>query len=261
MTISEAKKAMLDDGTEASAQAFSAAFADAVAMKTQVNVPVHKVEGGWSVELNSHCGELFAVIFSDRDKALVRPVDGRLISADINSVIDTVYKNPRLAGIAVDPQSEPVYISRKQIDALTVRHDPRLQERDWGEGIPKSYRQSDLLCIEELTDLAMDIVTQYAANHGYAIFERYSSPVYIPNLILEKDGVTYYVAVEAGLAPDIPRLRPDKLKALQDYALALNAKCLYAPVGLGSSDKERFAERLALCGDRYIVNFGGFENV
>jgi len=261
MTLSQAKKAMLDDGTEESAQAFSAAFADAVGQKTPVLVPVHSVEGGFSIELNSHCGELFAVIFTEREKAVVRPVDGKLITTDINSVIDTVYKNPRLAGIAVDPQNEPVYISRKQIDALTVRRDPRLQERDWGEGIPKSYRQSDLLCIEELTDLAMDIVLQYCVNHGYGVFERHSSPVYIPNLIVEKDGVTYYAVVEAGLAPDIPTLHPEKLKALHSYAEKLNAKCLYAPVGLGSADKERFAERLALCGDRYIVNFGGFQNV
>lgn len=261
MTISQAKKAMLELGTEQSAMDFSSAFADAVAAKTVVPIPVHRVEGGFSIELNSHCGELFAVIFSEKEKAVVRPVDGKLIEADINSVIDTVYKNPRLAGIAIDPQNDPVYVSRKQIDALTLRRDPRMEERDWGEGIPAHYRQSDLLCIEELTDLAMDIVLQYCANHGYAVFERHSSPVYIPNLILEKDGVTYFVIVEAALAPEIPQLRPDKLKALKEFADKVNAKCLYAPVGLGSSDKERFAQRLALCGDRYIVNFGGFENV
>lgn len=258
MELAQAKEEMLKLNTEESSAAFAAAFADAVGGREQVLVPVHEVEGGFSMELNQHYGDMYVVMFSRRESAVVRPEGGRLITADINSVIDAVYKNPRLAGIAVDPQDAPVYISRKQIDGLTVRKDPRLEERDWGSGVPGYYHQSDLMVIEELTDFALDIVGDYAAKQGYNIIETHSSPVYIPNIVMEKDDVLYYVLVEAAIAPDMPNLRREKGDAMLGYAEKLEAKCLYAPVSIGSRDRERFAQKLALCGDKFFVNFGGF---
>ena len=261
MSFFSAKNDMIRENSEENAIAFSEAFADLVNRNENVLIPVHEVSGGLSMELNQHYGEMFPVMFSAREKAVVRPDGGKLVETPIQSLIDAVYRNPRLAGIAVDPQDEPVYIKRRQIDGLTCRKDPRLEEKDWGEGVPSHYRQTDLLVIEELTDFAMDIVTQVAERQGYGIFEAHSSPVYIPNLILEKDGEIYFAVVEAAIAPKMPVLAPQKAEALKEYAKKANAKCLYASVGIGSKDQERFAAGLALCGDHFIINFTGFTAV
>ena len=255
-----AKKAMLEENTESASIAFSSAFAKAVSENMTVFVPTHKAESGTAIEMNQQYGEMYAVIFSDREYAVIRP-GGQLAEVRLGDVISIVYSNPRLAGIAVDPQGAPIYIKRRQIDALTELKDPRLEKRDWGDGVPP-YDRRDLMVIEELMDLAMDVVSDYAVKRcGYNIIESHSSPVFIPNLILEKDGRLYYAVVEAAIAPAVPQLSDEKLKAMKKYAETMDAKCLYAAVGIGSSDAERFMQRIALCGDSFIPNFTGFKEV
>lgn len=260
-SLSQVKNDMLSLGTENSAIEFSEALTEAVNTGLEVYIPVHRVEGGWCTELNAHCGEIFPVMFSDHEKAVVRPKDGKLIKQDINALIDAVFKNPRLAGFVIDPGPEAVYVNRKQIDALTGRKDPRLAEREWGSGIPVEYSSSDLAVVEELMDIAVDMVSDYALSHGYGIFETHRSPVYIPNLILGKDDKLYFAAIEIAIAPKMPELSAQKAEALRGFAKKANADCLYAAVGIGSADNERFAAGLALCGDKYLVNFSGFTKV
>ncbi|MCQ2558304.1 MAG: hypothetical protein MJ135_04195 [Oscillospiraceae bacterium] len=260
MTFAEAKKQMLELNTEESSLAFMQALAEAVNLDQTMLIPTHKAPSGQAIELHQQYGEMYAVCFTSRDYAVIRP-EGMLMETGMGKIVDLVYSNPRLAGIVLDPQGAPVYIRRRQIDACSDKKDPRLLPRDWGEGIPV-YDQSDRIVIEELMDFAMDIVQQYAVErYGYSIAESHSSPVFLPNLILEKDGQLYYAAVEAAIAPELPRLHPKKLEALKGFAASMDAKCLYAPVGIGSTDTQRFSERLALCGDSFMVNFNGFQEV
>ena len=151
-------------------------------------------------------------------------------------------------------------INRKGIHNLTVRKDPRLQVRDWGEGIP-SYTEKDLMVEEELLDFGMEIVKDhYIAKNEFTILESHTGVTAFPNYALQKNGEVYLLKVDVGVT-DKPTLSERDKAFYLSSSKRFNARCLYAPLALVSTDAERAKKGLALCGDGYYVNFSDVEEI
>lgn len=86
----------------------------------------------------------------------------------------------------MDPNCNPVIITRREINGLTSRKDPRLQIKNWGYGIP-FYTEKDLMVEEEILDFGIDIVIDnFVKKNGYEIVEINRGTDGFPNLALTK---------------------------------------------------------------------------
>jgi len=259
MTIQEAKAAVLAAPRDRATQVqFGEALHAAVENAEQVIMTGSPAEnGGLKPHMYKGRGQVWAVLYTAPERIKTSPLP-KVITADINKVIDIVYSNPHIAGFVMDPESEPVYVTRRDINANTDRKDPRMEPRDWGDGIPQ-YTRQDLMVIEELMDFAMEEVEEQGLlPAGFEILDANASSLVFPNFVARKDEELYFVLVEVAIAPVMAELNPEKRKAFMHYADQCHAHALYASVGIGSRDMERFSKSLALCGDGFMVNFAGF---
>ena len=160
----------------------------------------------------------------------------------------------------VDPNKEPFLINRRAIHELTVRKDPRMVKKDWGEGIP-TYKTKDLMVEEELLDFGMQIVEDfYISKEGFIVLEKNFGANCFPNFALQKNEVMYFLKVDVGIV-DRPVINQNKKDFFLDACKRFNAKCLYAPIGLVPADEARAAKKVALYGDAYHVDFAGVEEL
>lgn len=179
-----------------------------------------------------------------------------IIAIDINKFIDVLYENPNLLGIVIDPNKEPFLINRRTIHELTDRKDIRLMPKDWGKGIP-NYNEKDLMVEEELLDFGMQIVEDYYIHKkGFDIIETNYGAKGFPNFALQKDGSLYLLKVKCNVG-DKPQWSEEAKQFYLSICKKFNAKCLYAPISIVSSDNERAAKKLALYGDGYYADFSG----
>ncbi len=134
-------------------------------------------------------------------------------------------------------------------------------EVKWGKGIPK-YNKEDIMTKEELLDFAMENVAIYEFDkEGYMIVDSDNTIGAYPNFIVEKDNKTYFVLVKADIAPKMPKLSEKDRKEMIKEAKEVDAIPMFAPVGFGSSDPERFEASLALRGDGFYCNYKGLEEI
>ena len=262
MTLAEAKQLLLENDTQENRDHFLEAFAALVNTSQQVYVPVQREVGRIRPMFAQHKGEIYAAMYSSYDAAndaSLKP-DGSKGTAygalAAPALMDLLYSSPRFAGILVDPGEQELPLPRRLLHERTVCKDPRLEKRDWGIGLP-DYSKADLAVIEELMDLAMEAVASAAADNGFEPVDSCSSPVYMPNYILRKDGELYFVLVEVAIAPSVPSLREEKKRALLECAAKHGAHSLYAPVAIGSRDQARFEAGLVLAGDDFLLNLMG----
>ena len=202
-------------------------------------------------------GKKYIAIYSSNESAKVAK---DMILTDINKVIDSLFNDKNLSGLVIDLNDNPVYIERTEINLYSSRKDPRLVVRDWGKGIPL-YKKDDLKTQEELHDFAMAILDNILEKQGYLIHERNNFSSWFVNYIVSKDNIIYFISVESGVAPKIPTLNKNKKEQLLIASKNHNAIPLFASVGFGSTDVQRFNKGLALCGDEFHARFTGFEEV
>lgn len=181
-----------------------------------------------------------------------------ILVTDINKFIDMLYENPKILGIVLDPDNEPFLINRRAIHELTIRKDIRLQQKNWGQGIPM-YTEKDIMVSEELLDFGMQVVEDYyIKNNGFTILETNFSPNCFPHFALQKNGKIYLLVVKVAIG-DRPSFteREKKFYISNSNKFHAKAKCLCAPIGIVSSDAGRAKEKLALYGDGFYVDFNG----
>jgi hypothetical protein len=250
-----AKRRMIQEVTNIARKDFYELFAGMVENKSWVSAPVNDKQ----LLILPFRGGYYISIYSDMNNR--RPGESRdVITADINIFIDCLFDNPHLLGIVVDPNQDPVLISRKEINGLTIRKDPRLQIKDWGVGIPK-YTERDLMVEEELLDFGIDVIEEHFVNkNGYEILEINRGADGFPNFALRKNGILYLMKVDAAVT-NKPTLTREKREFYVNSCRRFNAKCLYAPLALISSDPERAEAGIALCGDGFHANFTGVEEL
>ena len=254
MTLIEAKDKMISNPTEENGKAFGEALAEAVRGGEMLYMPSGGEAGdeGFQLEIRELRGNYFAVAFTDEEKAKNYQSKG-YVKADINTLIDAVYSNPAITGIALDISEAPVFITRKQLTQMTDRKDPRLEIRNWGEGIPE-YDEADLMVPQEVQDFAVEVVLNTVMGpEGYNIYEVNTGLGFAPNIVAEKDGKICLVMVDGAVYPAEPVLEDDRKEQFAGYCAASEFKALYAPVVIGACDKERFEKGLALIGDAFYA--------
>jgi hypothetical protein len=120
------------------------------------------------------------------------------------------------------------------------------------------FQESDLLTREEIHEFGIRIIYDYAKKEGYEILDVEQRIDKLPQLIIRKDGKTFFVMVKSGPA-DGTHLTYDKDIALQYYRTAEKHGCelLFAGVGLSCIG---YGNNL-LREKPYNVDFRGFEDV
>ena len=138
----------------------------------------------------------------------------------------------------------------------------RLRGNDfWGEGIPE-YEKEDLMSKKEILDFAIDIVLQFGTQKdGYNVISVDNKINAYPNIILKKDGKTFYVLVRGDDVHLQPTITENEKNLLIDISKKENAIPLFASVGIGSTDPDRFDAKLLLRNDGFYANFIGFEEI
>ena len=179
---------------------------------------------------------------------------------DINKAVDTLYSSGEISGIIFDPNNDPIIINRELINDNTNRKDPRLQQHNWGVGIP-DYKKSDLLTNIEIFDFAMQVVYMYFQNEGYTILNKVNFPGAINNYEVEKNSKKYFVVVRGYLYDNKKELSEEEKQELIEMGKKYDEIPTIANVGFGSADSERFIQKLALYGDGYYCNFSGLEEI
>lgn len=131
----------------------------------------------------------------------------------------------------------------------------------WGDGIPE-YKKEDLMTDRELLDFAMRNVQMFELDkNGYEIISASNQIGVYPNFVVKKDNNLIFILVKVDIAPNMPKLTKNDRKIMIEQANKFNAIPLFAPVGFGSSDPDRFDASLALRGDGFYCNYVGLEEI
>ena len=260
MTLTEAIANMRAMPNQGNNKIFADFFRNMVDDNTQVYTTAKAINGGYAIDTAEHAGSVYVTMYSDSSK-VEKPEGSSTCTIGICNLIDSCYANPHIMGIVINPNEDPVYMQRKDLQILSGKEDPRLADRDWGTGIPE-YTDSDLMVAEEALDFAMEIVAEYGLEpQGYELIESNNGLTAFPNFVVRKDGKMYFVSVDVKLAPDIPTLKKEIIPKLIEAAEPYDAGILYAPVSFASADEERAKAGLALVGDEFIGKFLGFMEI
>ena len=136
-----------------------------------------------------------------------------------------------------------------------------INKKLWGEGIPE-YKEEDLMTERELLDFAMRNVQIFELDkNGYEIISANSQTGVYPNIVVKKDNKLFFILVKVDIAPNMPKLTKMDKKIMLEQSSKFNAIPLFAPVGFGSSDPDRFDASLALRGDGFYCNYVGLEEI
>ena len=239
---------------------FADFFRQMVDDNTQVYTTAKASNGGYAIDTAEHTGNVYVTMYSDSGK-VKKPEGSSICTIGLSNLIDSCYANPHIMGIVINPDEDPVYMQRKDLQFISGKEDPRLADRDWGEGIPE-YTDADIMVAEEAIDFGMEIVAQYGlAPQGYELLESNNGLTAFPNFVVRKDGKLYFVAVDVALAPKIPKLDKEIVPKLLEIANEYDASILYAPVTFASADEERAQKGIALVGDQFIGKFLGFMEI
>ena len=131
----------------------------------------------------------------------------------------------------------------------------------WGKGIPK-YTDDDVMTESELLDFAMQNVKQFELDkNNYKIISASNKIGVYPNFVVEKDETLYFILVKADIAPNMPELTDNDITIMLEQSKKFKAIPLFAPVGFGSSDPDRFDKSLALRGDGFLCNYVGLQEI
>lgn len=146
---------------------------------------------------------------------------------------------------------------------------PPLKEEEigkWGKGIPH-YKSSDVLNKQEILDFVVHSVKDVLEQDGYRIIDWFNQVGFFPNYIVEEKNnhnKKAYIIIFASVYPqkiNIQDVDINLRKKFVEVAHKHNAICLFASVGIGAVDHERFEAGLCLRGDGFYLNFTGLESV
>ena len=260
MNLTELIINMREDHSPENNKAFADYFRSLTDDNSQVYTTVKRYGTGFAIDTAEHTGSNYCIMYSDASKVEKRE-GSSTGTIGLSNLIDCVYSNPHIAGLVINPNSDPVYMKRADLEIMSGKEDPRLKKVDWGKGIPE-YKESDLLVAEEGMEFAMGVAARDGLEPGgYQILEANSGLAVFPNFVCMKEAQLYFVSVDCCLAPNVPHLDKQAVPEMLEIAAEHNAKVLYAPVSFGSADPERLQARLALYGDEFIGTLMGMLEV
>ena len=227
-------------------------FFEIVDRNEMLSCPVNGEHSHMEFHPIDYFGGYFLAVYSSL--AARKPEDSKtVLTIPASSVIKMLYDSPQYSGIIVDPNSNPKYIPKQLIHSYTKYKNPRLEIKDWGVGIPQ-YTKSDLKIKEELIDFGFEIIEKfYIEKQGYEILEHYPMPRVIPHYALRKNGKLYFMQIDVGVYPDLPKLRESSKRSILAACNRFGAIGLFASIQIESGDKERANAAIALCGDGFAI--------
>ncbi len=196
-------------------------------------------------------GKIMIAAYSSAESKKIAP---DMICTDINKIIDLMYSDKNIRGIVFDLDDVPIEITRNDISLLSNRKDKRLQQRNWGKGIPK-YSNEDIMTKDELFDFGMDAAIQRIKAEGYSNIHAIFNYRSIVNIVTEKNNETYFICVKTSIAPEIARLDTEESNELKEICKKAKALPLFVPIVIESVDDERFQAQLALIGDDFDYRY------
>lgn len=134
-----------------------------------------------------------------------------------------------------------------------------VEQINWGEGIPK-YDETDLLTCFEIQDFAVQVIIHNSINE-YEILGFNNRLNIYPNIFMKKEDKIYAVLVRGGNVKKQPTITQKEIELMNEISFKLNVIPLFASVGFGAVDGERFNKDIFLRGDGYYINFTGFEEI
>lgn len=246
-SLFELKEKLIEDRTSAAYHDFWNKFVLTVNSDEWLAMPTNNDNDSYALQIKDHKGEHYIVVYSGMNGSAGE--SKTIINTSIRKIITTLYNNPHLHGIVLDPNKNPYYIRREEISQRTNMKDPRRQERDWGEGIP-SCKPSDIMSQEELLVFAMQVIADnYIEEENYSIIDLSYGIEGFPNFVLKKDDQLYMMKVDVGVTPNVPTYSVKDKNFYLSVCKKFNAICLYASVSIESLDQVRAAHGLVLCGD------------
>lgn len=222
---------------------------------------------GFMIDYRLSGGLAYGAFFTDPSEIKSKKVGFDMLITDINKLIDPVFQNDNFGGIVINPDTDGLFLEKKLLLKILLHSQYPTQTNagspqvDWGKGIPK-YSPADLMTGEELLNFAMHTVLDHeCGQNGYSFVSANDNLQVCPNLILQKDGETYFVAVKGYCAEDEPELEDSLKSQLKTLGEKYKARCCYASVGFGSVDNERFSSWLALRGDGFYAKYIGLQEI
>lgn len=181
---------------------------------------------------------------------------------EFTKILEFLMTNTNIKGINFDRDTSGLIVDTVRImnKIFGARNIYQIDLNNWGEGIP-NYDSSQIMSSEMMLDFGLQIVAQNIEREGHTIIHASNKLNSIVNIISSKNNTLYFINVQVSIAPKKPFITQDIISRLIDISYKYGVKAYYAPVGFGSTDKDRFNESLALQGDLYYADFVGLKSI
>ncbi len=122
---------------------------------------------------------------------------------------------------------------------------------------------NELMSEQTLLNFGMEIIIKFLQKEGYKVESVNNGLLVYPNIVASKDGKFYGILVEADEVRKQPKLGIRSTFNMLRIARRFNVIPLYASVGIGAANYERFEKEILLEDDPegYYANFTGFEEI
>ncbi|MGI6509794.1 MAG: hypothetical protein ACOX1L_04350 [Erysipelotrichaceae bacterium] len=124
-------------------------------------------------------------------------------------------------------------------------------------------KENEFMSKQSMLNCGIDIIIKYLQKEGYKIEGVNNGLIVYPNVVASKDGKLYGILVEVNEVRKQPNIAITSKFNMLRLARRFNAIPLYASVGIGAVNHERFDKEILLENDPdgYLVNFEGFEEI
>lgn len=264
--LNEAIKNLISDQGPDNITAFAKVLKNYIDEGVWVNMPGKNDENGFRLRIFEDRGQKLAAMFSCDSETKSDGED--IVKADINMMLHTIFHDPTVDGIAIDPYSTSMCLVKPFLLKLILHgsypppDDRATPPKNWGTGIPE-YSQDDLLTEREIQNFAMHTVfdNEPELHQNMRFVSACDIPGVVPSLIFEQNNSYIFIYLKGFTTKEEPELTDEERSTLLSLAEKYGARCYWAPVGFLSSDPERFDACLALKGDGFYCKYEGLKEV
>jgi len=127
----------------------------------------------------------------------------------------------------------------------------------------KKYNDNEFMANQDLLDFAVEQTISFLQNEGYTIEGANSKVGTYPNVVAKKADKLFGILVEGNEVRKQPKISISRKFDMLRFARKFEAIPLYASLGFGSANHEKFENEILLKNDPdgFYVNFTGFEEI
>lgn len=234
---------------------------------TWVPMPIHHDEKGYRLKIIESRGKHYASMCSDESE-VKKDSEFNIATADINKLIEPVFENEHIDGIAINPYTTSMCLDKEFLLKCVLHAKYPEQKirgsypRNWGEGIP-SYNNNDLMTQREIQNFALHTVLENDKEiaDSFSLVSACDDPSAMPSLILRSGHKFAFVYIKGYASLTEPVLSGLEKTELLALGKKYNAEIYFATVGFLSTDPARFEAELALRGDGFYCKYEGLKQI